>query len=223
MSSGRQLPLAFLLLAAVAVLLLERFEVIGLGFPPMGNACADGDLIDDPAGQPSFNRPPISTLNLAQTAVALPPTPAGAAMSWAVTTLNGGFEGLTAAQVTEKFTPAILERVPASALLDAMRSAGYESAPFGLVGFADAPTNTTIRGVFRNRGDRYVEVFISTEPTEPYRLHDIVIRNFEPGSAAPASTAPAAPPTPPVPTAVPAVPAAGSGAGAPTEGSAAQP
>lgn len=218
MPTNRLFSLALLLLAAVVVLFLERFEVIGLGFPPMGNACADGDLIADPSTAPRYDRPPVSTLSLAQAGVELPPTPAGAAMSWVITTLNGGFEGLTAAQLTQKFTPSILERAPASALLDAMCSAGYESAPFGLVGFADAPTNTTIRGVFRNRGDRYVEVFVTTEPTEPYRLHDVVIRNFEVGSAAPASTAPVAPPTTPVPTAMPT-----EGSIAPTEGSVAQP
>lgn len=216
MSTGRLFALCALLLATVVVLLLERFEVIGIGFPPMGNACADGSLVNETDERPTPGpRAPISTLQLADASGQVPQTPVGEAVSWTLAVLNSGFEGLTAAEVTAKFSPAILERVPASALLDALRANGYDNAPFGLVGFANAPGQTTARAVVRNRHDRYIEIFISTEPTPPYRIHDLILGPYEPGTPGPTSTAPAAPPAPPEP--------ANDGSSAPAEGSAAQP
>jgi hypothetical protein len=199
MKVGQLVILVVILLVAVAVLVLERFDAIDVGLPEM--ACADGDLVAAP-GAPAPERARFETLGLGAPSTLLPSTPGGEAMAWALGQLNAGFESLTEAAVIERFAPATLERVPASALLDHIRGLGLDSAPLGVVAVLDTGAPNIARIVTRTRLDRYVEVFVSVDPVAPHRIYDLIVGPYTANAPMPASTAPTAPaPTPAAPAA----------------------
>lgn len=213
MSSSRLFVLVVLLILTVAVLLAERFEVLPTMLPPMSSAtaCADGDPITD-AGEAAAPRQTLASAGVPIVGGIIPAGPAGDKLEWALMMFNAGFEGANEASIAAEFAPAVLERMPAGALLDSVRQAGLGVAPLGLVGFAAPPSANEIRAIVRNTDDQFMEIFVTTEPVAPFRVYDLVIRPWAPSAPAPVSTAPAAPPVPPAPPVTPPPVAAGSGA-----------
>jgi len=77
------------------------------------------------------------------TLVAIPATPVGEQVTWALAQLNGGAAGLSEADVSARFSPEFLAVVmPAPGLLAALRQTAAERGPFTFTGFAYPPTAT---------------------------------------------------------------------------------
>jgi pimeloyl-ACP methyl ester carboxylesterase len=95
------------------------------------------------------------TVRAAQ-ATAIPRTPVGTEIAWALAQLNGGAAKLTAAGVAAHFSPRFLAVVqPARAIVAMLGQTGDQRGPFTFTGFAYPPTSTqAIALIETNNGDR---------------------------------------------------------------------
>jgi pimeloyl-ACP methyl ester carboxylesterase len=105
------------------------------------------------------------------TPVAIPATPVGEEVSWALAQLNGDAAGLEQADVTARFSPAFLTVVmPASHIVASLRQTAAERGPFTFTGFAYPPTATQAIALIETNAGEQGSLRVEVDGSEPARI-----------------------------------------------------
>lgn len=176
----RLLWLVGVLLASVAVLTLDRADVIRV-FPedaPSPSTSASGDL--PPIGGSTGEAPPPALADLPlHTLSTTPPTgPAGARTQWVIDRLNLFASTLDADDIEAQFAPSVVEAIGAEPLVDEFKALAAAHAPVALVGWAEPPTTDTLAGVVAVSGGGFRRIDVQVEAEEPHRLTTFVVSPF---------------------------------------------
>jgi hypothetical protein len=169
MNETRLKILSAALFVAVAGLTLERFGVFG-GDDSDAPICSDGDLLSAARTRaPTRQQPTIDDLGLAERSSTLPATPVGSALTWALDTINTGTRTVSADDLTTRFAPSALERIPVGDLQREM--VGLASAgPYVVVGHKPGATETAVEAVLQGANFHLFDLTGSVEADEPYRI-----------------------------------------------------
>ena len=111
------------------------------------------------------------TLGSVVTAAALPTTPVGKQLTWALAQLNRRAAGLSEAEVAAHFSPRFLSVVmPASALVASLGQTGEQRGPFTFTGFAYPPTATQAVALIQTKAGEHGSLRIRVDPSKPARI-----------------------------------------------------
>jgi len=148
MSSQHRLPrVRFVFLTLVGIVL----------FAPLG-------LI-----QPSLRAAPLPGL-------AIPSTPAGEQLAWALQAGNEGGASLTEAEVAARFTEDYVRALPPSALIADIMTYLVPIAPVGVARFEGGVTETRARALLRGAGGQLWRFVLEVEPSPPHRITTLYFR-----------------------------------------------
>jgi len=104
------------------------------------------------------------------TAAAIPTTPVGKQLTWALAQLNGRAAGLSEANVVAHFSPRFLSVVmPASALVASLGQTA-ERGPFTFTGFAYPPTATQAVALIETKAGERASLRIKIDGRKPARI-----------------------------------------------------
>jgi len=120
----------------------------------------------------------VTDLELYQMSAELPQTPVASQVSWAIGQLNLEGAQLDAHDITARFAPDTLARIPANRLVDVMSELGLEQGPYALVGFVAEPTATEMAAVYANGQGRFQVVNARVEPEAPHRLVELNVHHW---------------------------------------------
>ena len=126
-----------------------------------------------PAGT---SEPNVADLNLTTITSAVPATPAGARLDWALSRVNGQ-AALQPSEFGDAFAASVLSRVSENALIAAFEDL-RERAPFVLEGFVEEPTDTTLVAALSTGTGAYMAVIIEVEAAAPHRLRVLDFANW---------------------------------------------
>jgi pimeloyl-ACP methyl ester carboxylesterase len=105
------------------------------------------------------------------TPVAIPATPVGEEVSWALAQLNGDAAGLDQADVTARFSPEFLTvAMPASDIVASLRQTAAERGPFTFTGFAYPPTATKAIALIETKAGEEGSLRVEVDGSEPARI-----------------------------------------------------
>jgi pimeloyl-ACP methyl ester carboxylesterase len=105
------------------------------------------------------------------TAAAIPTTPVGKQLTWALAQLNGRAAGLGEAEVVAHFSPLFLSVVmPASALVASLGQTGEQRGPFTVTGFAYPPTATQAVALIETKAGERGSLRIKVAGGKPTRI-----------------------------------------------------
>src|SRR5436309_4040462 len=108
-------------------------------------------------------RPPASA--------AIPATPVGRQVAWALAQLNGGAVKLSAAEITRRFSPEFLAVVmPASHLVASLERTAADRGPFTFAGFAYPPTASQAVALIETKAGERGSLRIQLDRGEPARI-----------------------------------------------------
>src|SRR6266487_1880929 len=118
----------------------------------------------------------------ATASAAIPATPVGRQVAWALAQLNGGAVKLSAADITRRFSPEFLSVVmPASELAASLERTARGRGPFAFAGFAYPPTATQAVALLETTAGERGSLRIQLDGGEPARIF-----RFEVSEAPPA-------------------------------------
>lgn len=166
MSESRLKILVGILLLAVVVSMLFNFGVFGPSDTPTESVCADGSDGTIVGGTQRPEPPDVSSLGLATVTSDVPDGQVGEALKWALDALNIHADEMTEAMVTEHFAPSVLEEFSASEVVAELQQLARRDGPYALVGYAEEPTDSSIRAMVRVRDREYQVLHVDIEPTE---------------------------------------------------------
>jgi pimeloyl-ACP methyl ester carboxylesterase len=102
---------------------------------------------------------------------AIPATPVGRQVAWALAQLNGGAPKLTAADITGRFSPEFLAVVmPPSELVASLERTAADRGPFTFAGFAYPPTATQAVALIETKAGERGSLRIQLDQGEPARI-----------------------------------------------------
>lgn len=170
MNETRLKILSGVLFLAVVGLGLERAGVFGTADDP-DTICSDGDAPSAERAVPAIPRTQrnLGDLGLTERANAFPETPVGGAMTWALSAINTGSGTLSTEELTQRFAPSALERIPVADLQRAMATFAAQG-PYVLVGHRSAPMETSLQAVVQGAGFLLYNLEAAVEAEEPYRI-----------------------------------------------------
>jgi beta-lactamase class A len=129
---------------------------------------------------------PISAQTSTLARNAIPDTPAGEQLEWALEQVNNGGTGLTERRIEDRFAPTFLAGLSAAQLIDVFRLYVGPAGPMDVARFEGGVTDeranallTTPAGLWR--------VTLSVEPGDPYRINQLY---FEPAYPPPSTATP---------------------------------
>jgi pimeloyl-ACP methyl ester carboxylesterase len=104
-------------------------------------------------------------------ATAIPATPVGRQLTWALAQLNGGAASLRPADVTARFSPEFLTEVmPAPAVVAMLGQTATERGPFTFTGFAYPPTATQAVALIETRAGERGSLRVRVDGRTPARI-----------------------------------------------------
>ena len=107
----------------------------------------------------------------ATASAAIPATPVGRQVAWALAQLNGGAAKLSAADITRRFSPEFLAVVmPASELVASLQRTAADRGPFTFAGFAYPPTATQAVALLETKAGERGSLRIQLDRGEPARI-----------------------------------------------------
>jgi pimeloyl-ACP methyl ester carboxylesterase len=102
---------------------------------------------------------------------AIPATPVGRQVAWALAQLNGGAAKLSAAEITRRFSPEFLAVVmPASDLVASLERTAADRGPFTFAGFAYPPTASQAVALLETKAGERGSLRIQLDRGEPARI-----------------------------------------------------
>jgi hypothetical protein len=110
-------------------------------------------------------------------ALAIPDTPAGTQLTWALDQVNGGATSLQASDVAARFAADFLAALPAASLIGVLQNLAGPLAPVTVARFEGGVTATRARALLTTATGQTWRVQLGVEPDPPYRIDDLF---FEP-------------------------------------------
>lgn len=119
---------------------------------------------------------------------AIPESPAGTQLAWALTQINDGAAGLTEADVAGRFAPDYLAALNPAGIIGVLRDYVGAVAPVAIARFEGGVTDTRANAILTTASGVDWRIKLGVEPAAPHRIVDLF---FEP---APSPGPPAQPP-----------------------------
>jgi beta-lactamase class A len=110
-------------------------------------------------------------------ALAIPDTPAGTQLTWALDQINGGAGSLQVRDVTNRFADDFLAGLPAASLIGVLQNLAGPLAPVAVARFEGGVTATRVHALLSTATGQIWRVQLGVEPNPPYRINDLF---FEP-------------------------------------------
>jgi len=129
---------------------------------------------------------PLSAQTSTVARIAIPDTPAGVQLAWALEQVNDGGGGLTERRIEQRFAPEFLSGLSPSQVIDVFRYYVGPAGPMEVARFEGGVTDERANALL-STGAGLWRVALSVESDDPYRIDELF---FEPASA------PGAPGTP---------------------------
>ncbi len=121
----------------------------------------------------------------ATASAAIPATPVGKQVAWALAQLNGGAAKLSAGDITRRFSPEFLAVVmPASDLVASLARTAAERGPFTFAGFAYPPTASQAVALLETKAGERGSLRIQLDRGEPARIFRFEVSEAPPLTAA---------------------------------------
>lgn len=106
----------------------------------------------------------------AATTAAIPTTPVGQQLTWALAQLNGRAAGLSEAEAVAHFSPRFLSVMPAPDLVASLGQTAAERGPFTFTGFAYPPTATQAVALIETKAGERASLRIKVDGGTPDRI-----------------------------------------------------
>jgi hypothetical protein len=113
----------------------------------------------------------------ASPALAIPDTPAGSQLTWALDQINGGAGSLQVGEVRDRFAADFLAGLPAASLIGVLQNLAGPLAPVTVARFEGGVTATRVHALLSTATGQIWRVQLGVEPDPPHRINDLF---FEP-------------------------------------------
>jgi beta-lactamase class A len=110
-------------------------------------------------------------------ALAIPDTPAGTQLTWALNQINGGAGSLQVGDVSDRFATDFLAALPAASLISVLQNLAGPLAPVSVARVEGGGTATRANALLTTATGQTWRVQLGVEPDPPYRINDLF---FEP-------------------------------------------
>src|SRR5215217_5461462 len=134
---------------------------------------------------------PVASAKTSKTALAnaIPATPAGDQLSWALQQVNDGGAGLSSAEIVDRFTGGFLDALSPADVIAVFTGYLAPNGPMAVARFEGGVTATRANALLTTPSGQLWHVRLAVEAAPPYRIDDLF---FEPAPLPPAMAKPPA-------------------------------
>lgn len=130
---------------------------------------------------------PAADGTAAEAPVGVAPTPANSQLAWVLRAFSAGGQLPDTDDLAAHFSPAFLEKVPATQLAAVFAQLSEQTAPLTLVRIEPDATETTLSAVVKSKQAGLMRILLSTEAAAPHRMEELLFQPAPDLAAPPAS------------------------------------